>query len=88
MNKRTLPKKQRTMKNLSPHNRHPRAGSDPMKNYTPNLEKMAKAICSAWPKIPDGCAAICMDRLGSIPKEGCRYAVIVHGEKAKMILKE
>jgi hypothetical protein len=29
-----------------------------------DLERMAKAICSAWPKTPDGCAAICM-RIGN-----------------------
>jgi hypothetical protein len=54
--------------------------------YVPNLEAMAKAICSAWPKVPDGCAAICMQRLGDIPPEGCRYAVEVHGERARKVL--
>lgn len=54
----------------------------------PNLERMAKAICSAWPRTPDGCAAICMDRLGGIPPEGCRHAVDVHGKRAKLVLKD
>lgn len=57
-----------------------------MDSYLPNLEKMAIAICSTWPKVPDGCAAICMDRLGSIPKEGCRYALEVHGQRARKVL--
>ena len=54
--------------------------------YVPGLERMCVAICSAYPKSPDGCAAICMDRLGSIPSTGCRYAVTVHGENARKIL--
>jgi hypothetical protein len=57
-------------------------------DYVPNLERMAKAICSAWPRTPDGCAAICMDRLGAIPPEGCRHAVAVHGKRAKLVLKD
>ncbi len=56
-------------------------------NHIPNLERMAKAICSVWPKTPDGCAVICMDRLGSLP-DGCRYAKDVHGERARKILEE
>ena len=63
-------------------------GRKKMDDYVPNLERMAKAICSAWPKIPDGCAAICMQRLGSIPADGCRYAVQVHGERARKALTE
>ncbi len=59
----------------------------PIDDYVPNLELMAKAICSAWPKTPDGCAAICMDRLGSIPPEGCRHAKDVHGERARNALR-
>lgn len=55
-------------------------------DYVPNLEQMAKAICLAWPKDPDGCAAICMDRLGSIPPDGCRHAMTVHGKRAKKCL--
>lgn len=55
---------------------------------TQNIERMAKAICSAWPKTPDGCAVICMDRLGSIPPEGCRYAKEVHGKRARKALEE
>lgn len=51
-----------------------------------DVERLAKAICSGFPKVPDGCAAICMDRLGEIPKEGCRHAVDVHGEWARKIL--
>jgi hypothetical protein len=51
-----------------------------------DLERMAKAICLAWPKVPDGCAARCMDRLGEIPKEGCKYALAVHGERARRVL--
>jgi hypothetical protein len=58
-----------------------------MESAIPNLEPMAKAICSAWPKVPDGCAAIfCMQRLGSIPPDGCRYAIEVHGERARKAL--
>jgi hypothetical protein len=53
-----------------------------------NLELMAKAICSAWSKIPDGCAAICMQRLGNISPDGCHYAVAVHGERARKVLTE
>lgn len=59
-----------------------------MDDYIPNLERMAKAICSAWPKVPDGCAAICMDRLGNIPPDGCRHAITVHGERARKVLKD
>jgi hypothetical protein len=53
---------------------------------TGDVERMAKAICSAWPKVPDGCAALCMDRLGDFPPEGCRHAVVVHGFRARMVL--
>lgn len=53
-----------------------------------NLVRMASAICSAFPKVPDGCALICMDRLGEIPREGCRYAIMVHGKAAQRILEE
>ena len=57
-------------------------------NYMPNLERMTRAICAAWPKSPDGCAAICMDRMGSIPPEGCRHASTVHGNRARRVLLE
>ena len=49
-------------------------------------ERVALAICRTWPKVPDGCAARCMDRLGGIPKEGCRYAKNVHGKMAHEII--
>jgi hypothetical protein len=51
-----------------------------------DVTRMAKAICSAFPKVPDGCAALCMDRLGEIPHNGCRHAVAVHGKSARRIL--
>lgn len=59
---------------------------NPLDDHVPNLDRMAKAICSAWPKDPDGCAAICMDRLGEFPPDGCRHAIAVHGDKAKKVL--
>ena len=59
---------------------------DLIDGHVPNLEAMARAIRSAWPKTPDGCAAICMDRLGEIPKDGCRHAIRVHGKRARIAL--
>lgn len=51
-----------------------------------DVVKMAKAICSAWPKPPDGCAALCMQRLGGIPPDGCPWAAEVHGKHALVIM--
>ncbi len=48
---------------------------------------IARIICEHFPKVPDGCAPICMDRLGSIPKEGCIHRLKVHGKCAKAILR-
>lgn len=47
---------------------------------------IARIICEHFPKVPDGCAPICMDRLGSIPKEGCTHRLKVHGKCAQAIL--
>lgn len=47
---------------------------------------VAVVICRNFPKVPDGCAALCMDRLGCIPEEGCRHAEVVHRKTAKAIL--
>lgn len=54
--------------------------------HTPAIEAAAKALCRTWPKDPNGCAALCLDRLGSIPKEGCRHAAAVHGARATAVL--
>lgn len=51
------------------------------------VKAISVAICQNWSKVPDGCAALCMDRLGSLPKDGCRYAEDIHGKMAKAILK-
>lgn len=52
------------------------------------LEKViCRAICRKWPRDPDGCAALCMSRLGEIPKEGCNYAIEVHGKMAREIMR-
>lgn len=44
-----------------------------------------KVICDHWPRDPNGCAALCMDRLGSIPKTGCAHRRNVHGKMADAI---
>jgi nitrogen fixation protein len=51
------------------------------------VEEAAKELCRQWPKDPDGCAAICMDRLGDIPRDGCRHAFAVHGTRVRCVLK-
>ena len=50
------------------------------------LAARCKASCDTWPKVPDGCAALCMGRLGGIPREGCAYRVAVHGKRVRAIL--
>lgn len=57
--------------------------TDPL---APAVEAACKVECANWPKPPDGCAAICMSRLGSIPKTGCVYAVDVHGKRVRAAL--
>lgn len=48
-----------------------------------DVERVAKSLCKTWPKTPNGCAMLCMDRLGSIPASGCHHAKHVHGERAR-----
>lgn len=50
------------------------------------VKRAAVALCRSWPKDPNGCAALCLDRLGSIPKDGCRHAISVHGARARAAL--
>jgi len=50
------------------------------------IEAGAKAICKSWPRDPNGCAVVCLDRLGSISKAGCAHAVFVHGPRARACL--
>lgn len=38
-------------------------------------DRMARAICSAWPKVPDGCAAVCMDRLVLVGRRSGRSLI-------------
>lgn len=52
------------------------------------LAAVCKTLCDNWPKVPDGCAALCMQRLGGIPETGCAYRVDVHGKMARAILKK
>lgn len=51
------------------------------------LSDVCKALCDNWPKIPDGCAALCMQRLGGLPETGCAYRVQVHGKMARAVIK-
>ena len=50
------------------------------------LDGACKALCRTWSKAPDGCAARCLDRLGSPPATGCKYATEVHGLMARAVL--
>lgn len=50
------------------------------------VEAMTKRECELWPKTPNGCAALCMSRLGSIPKEGCAYRLTVHGNRCRAVI--
>lgn len=52
----------------------------------PTAKELAVILCRAYPKAPDGCAALCMDRLGCIPAQGCAYALQVWGDMAERIL--
>ena len=50
------------------------------------LDGACKALCRTWSKPPDGCAARCLDRLGSPFATGCKYATEVHGQAARAVL--